>query len=117
VAAHTATHAPHTPGSQHDRKRVVAALSPIAGQAWRERAACGDPAVDKELFFTPDGWTNIPRGDREAAAKAVCARCPVAGECLSHALRAPEYFGVWGGVGEAERAAMRRTRRYQERAS
>jgi WhiB family redox-sensing transcriptional regulator len=117
VRAHTAIHAPGESGSQSDRRRVTTALSSIAEQTWRERAACGDPAVDRELFFTPDGWTNIPRGDREKAAASICATCPVAGECLEHALTAPEIYGVWGGVGEAARARLRRNRRYRERAS
>jgi WhiB family redox-sensing transcriptional regulator len=117
VRAHTATHTPGESGSQSDRKRVTTGRSPIADQTWRQRAACLDPAVDLGLFFTPDGWTNIPRRDREKAAAAICARCPVAGECLAHALTAPEIYGVWGGMGEDARKAMRRTRRYRERAS
>lgn len=33
-----------------------------------------------------------------AAAKAVCARCPVKAECREHAIAANERLGVWGGV-------------------
>ena len=47
---------------------------------------------------------------REAAAAiAVCAGCPVRGECLELALRnwAIGQFGVWGGTVPAEREKLR----------
>lgn len=66
---------------------------------WRRRAAC----IDKPrwLFFPA-------RGDREttARAKAVCATCPVRGECRDANLH--QTTGIWGGTSELERRAMRR---------
>lgn len=44
------------------------------------------------------------------AAKAVCARCPIAADCLAYALSARE-FGVWGGTTDGERSSMRRNAR------
>lgn len=41
---------------------------------------------------------------REHAAKRICQRCPVIVECREWALRRREQYGVWGGMGEAERA-------------
>lgn len=38
------------------------------------------------------------------AAKAVCARCPVAGECLEVGIFEP--WGVWGGLTTEERRAL-----------
>lgn len=68
---------------------------------WVEQAACA--GVDPDLFF-PD------RGASRAAARRVCAGCPVRAECLEYALEAGEKFGVWGGTSEKERRAMRRQR-------
>src|SRR5438270_80471 len=43
---------------------------------------------------------------REAAAKAVCAPCPVLRECLDWALHTQERWGVWGGTTPEERAEL-----------
>ena len=74
---------------------------PIRSQRWRDRAACKD--ADPELFFPPE------EGGRRAArkAKAICARCPVTAECLEHAVRHGEHWGVWGGVAERDRRQPR----------
>lgn len=65
---------------------------------WRHRAACRDE--DPELFF-PAG-TSGPMLRQIAEAKAVCQRCPVAGECLEWALHRGE-VGIWGDTTEEER--------------
>lgn len=46
-----------------------------------------------------------------AVAKAICAECPVRQECLDHAVRYREIFGIWGGKTEKERRALRRALR------
>ena len=69
---------------------------------WRDQAACLN--ADPESFF-PE------QGERNEAAKAVCATCPVTAECLQHALDNDERWGVWGGMSEHERQKLR-TRRY-----
>ena len=74
---------------------------------WRRRAACIDE--DPELFF-PIGTTGPAVGQIERA-KRVCARCPVAQECLDFALRTGQHAGVWGGYTEEERRALRRSMR------
>jgi len=43
-------------------------------------------------------------------AKAVCRPCPVIGDCLEWALAANQDAGVWGGMSEEERRALRRSR-------
>lgn len=81
---------------------------------WRHYAVCRD--VDPELFF-PVG-TSGPALVQTAEAKAVCARCPVVSECLTWALAAGQDAGVWGGLSEDERRALRRgTRRARSTAS
>jgi WhiB family redox-sensing transcriptional regulator len=74
---------------------------------WLARAACR--GMDPELFF-PD------RGESTEQAKAVCAACPVRAECLDHALTNVERFGIWGGLSERERRAIRRARTRAARA-
>ena len=73
---------------------------------WWSLAAC--QAVDPDLFF-PMSATNPARADL-AAAKAVCARCPVQAECLQYALAAGPVQGVWGGMSEEERRLLRQRR-------
>lgn len=53
-----------------------------------------------------------PASDEEAAAaKAICAKCPVQQLCLDYALSHRERDGVWGGATERERRRMIRQRR------
>lgn len=75
-----------------------------AGSAeWVSRAACR--RADPELFFpAPDAVVS----GAAAAAKAVCARCPVRAPCLAYALATGQQYGVWGGATEGERRAMAR---------
>ena len=65
---------------------------------WMADALCaqiGNP----EIFFPH-------KGGSAREAKAVCARCPAAAECLEHSLTLPERFGIWGGVSEQGRRAL-----------
>jgi WhiB family redox-sensing transcriptional regulator len=49
-----------------------------------------------------------------ARAKAVCARCPVAADCLAYAEKTHVQFGIWGGLTENDRRKLRKQRRQQE---
>ena len=71
---------------------------------WRHRAACRDE--DPELFF-PIG-TGGPAAMQVDDAKAVCRRCTVTESCLAWALESGQETGVWGGLSEDERRAVRR---------
>ncbi|BET46126.1 WhiB family transcriptional regulator [Streptomyces tendae] len=75
-----------------------------ARMEWLRRAACVDE--DPDLFF-PVGTAGPALRDT-AAAKRVCARCPVTPECLAFALESGQTSGVWGGTDEAERVALLR---------
>lgn len=68
---------------------------------WRLRAACGDS--DTALFFPTENDEPAI-----AAAKAVCATCPVRDKCLEFALVTRQDDGVWGGLDENERRSVRR---------
>jgi WhiB family transcriptional regulator, redox-sensing transcriptional regulator len=71
---------------------------------WRHRAACRD--ADPELFF-PIGNTG-PALLQIEEAKAVCRRCNVVDLCLQWALETGQDAGVWGGMSEEERRALKR---------
>ena len=70
---------------------------------WRDRAAC--IGEDPELFF-PEGNTG-PALRQLEEAKAVCRRCEVAEMCLKWAIESGQDAGVWGGMSEDERRALK----------
>jgi WhiB family transcriptional regulator, redox-sensing transcriptional regulator len=70
---------------------------------WQMDGACR--TADPRLFFHPEGERGPARRDRDAAAKAICAACPVMQECRRHALTVREPYGVWGGLSEDDRNA------------
>ena len=71
---------------------------------WRHKAACRDE--DPELFF-PIG-NNGPALLQTEEAKALCRLCPVLEQCRQWALDSGQDAGVWGGLSEDERRAMKR---------
>ena len=77
---------------------------------WVHRARCKDE--DPELFF-PVGTTG-PAAIQTERAKAICAQCEVRPECLEWAMATGQDAGVWGGLSEDERRALRRARRRTE---
>lgn len=76
----------------------------LAELSWKTQGEC--TKFDLELMF-PIGTTG-PAALQIQAAKAVCAVCPVAAECLRWAEEQHEYYGVWGGLTEEERKEQRR---------
>ena len=75
-----------------------------ARRDWRRAAACRD--VDPEVFF-PIGNTG-PALLQIDQAKAICRRCPVIETCLEWAMESGQDAGVWGGLSEDERRALKR---------
>ncbi|CAN2182462.1 Transcription factor WhiB [Candidatus Nanopelagicaceae bacterium] len=71
---------------------------------WQYNGACRDK--EPEMFFHPDGERGPRRRNRENAAKAVCASCPVIQACRDHALAVQEPYGIWGGLSEDDRLAI-----------
>ena len=72
-------------------------------------ARCADSGLDPDQWFavSPDPG----RARQEAAAAiAICAACPVRGECLALSLRHWDIgqHGVWGGLVATDRARLRR---------
>jgi WhiB family redox-sensing transcriptional regulator len=70
----------------------------VENARWRDFAACRglDPNV-----FHPE------RGAETTSPKSVCVECSVKTECLSFALTNYEKHGIWGGLSERERRAIR----------
>jgi len=73
------------------------AMALFIDQPWVDQALCAQ--TDPELWF-PE------KGGATHVAKAICAQCFVAAECLDYALTTNERFGVWGGLSERERRAL-----------
>ncbi len=73
---------------------------------WRHKSACRDE--DPELFF-PIGTTG-PALMQIEDAKSVCRRCDVVEQCLTWAIDNGQDAGVWGGMSEDERRALKRRR-------
>jgi len=70
---------------------------------WHHRAAC--MGEDPELFF-PEGNTSAALRQTEEA-KAVCRRCEVAAARLKWAIESGQEYGVWGGMSDGERRALK----------
>jgi WhiB family redox-sensing transcriptional regulator len=71
---------------------------------WRDRAACLEENPD--LFF-PIGNAD-PAIHQIEQARAVCRRCEVVQACLSWAIDSRQDAGVWGGLSEGQRHALKR---------
>jgi len=78
---------------------------PIASDwEWQESAACRE--LPTEMFFYTDGERGPRRKNRENAAKAICASCPVLQACRKQALALAEPYGIWGGLTEEDRLTI-----------
>jgi WhiB family redox-sensing transcriptional regulator len=60
-------------------------------ETWWALARCADGTGDLTSLFFSEELQDI------AAAKRICAECPVMAECLEGALDRREPWGVWGG--------------------
>lgn len=76
---------------------------------WQMDGACREH--DTNLFFHPEGERGPARRNRDAAAQAICATCPVIDRCREHALAVREPYGVWGGLTEDDRERIYAERR------
>jgi WhiB family redox-sensing transcriptional regulator len=74
---------------------------------WRRFAECR--SLDPEVFF-PIGANGLAT-DYIDTAKNICSVCIVKEPCLEYALASNQDCGIWGGLTEDERRAVRRGRR------
>lgn len=89
-----------TPVGSHPRGSFAYAVTfALVKEEWRDDAAC--KGVDPAVFF-PMGHHN----DREA--KRICKGCEVCAQCGWTAVFTPWLKGIWGGMNESDREAVRR---------
>jgi WhiB family redox-sensing transcriptional regulator len=81
---------------------MVGKLIDLTVTPWREAAACLDAPAEVSFFPDKEDFAGIVK------AKAICASCPVADECLSWALQTNQTEGIWGGHTAKERRSIRR---------
>ena len=79
--------------------QVLVAPADLTGLTWQDRALCAQ--TDPESFF-PE------KGGSVRAPKRVCRACEVRAECLEYALDTGQAYGIWGGLSERERRALKR---------
>lgn len=78
-------------------------LQTTADTSWHSRGAC--TKADPELFYHPENETGPAKTQRISDAIAVCSTCPVIATCRDQHM--DERFGIWGGMSEDEREAIR----------
>lgn len=71
---------------------------------WRHLGECQNS--DPELFF-PIGESGLAK-EQIADAKRICSTCDVQATCRQWALDTAQEHGVWGGLSEGERRALKR---------
>ena len=93
-------------------------------RGWRSRAACRLTVSGVDLVLIEDRPDALDPDDpagrlstpaEVAIARAVCRRCPVAGDCLAAALGGLEVAGMAGGRTPAERDQLRAEHELQPR--
>lgn len=62
--------------------------------------------ADPEIFY-PDGRDSSAKPIIEQA-RGYCGSCEIKDDCLRDALARDEEWGIWGGMTERERKALRR---------
>jgi WhiB family transcriptional regulator, redox-sensing transcriptional regulator len=83
----------------------VRLIAEVSSDGWERTARCR--AHDPALFFGPNRFEpKRERLEREAQAKAVCGTCPALEACREYAISNGEVYGVWGGLGEADRRVI-----------
>src|SRR5688572_8950479 len=69
---------------------------------------CADPG---DVQFFPRDFENHRESIFDARpAKRLCRHCPFKDSCLEWALEKNQQYGVWGGLDERQRRAIRRCR-------
>ena len=80
------------------------------GRIWADQALC--KSIGPDVFFdSSQGQFDATAMESAATAKRICAACPVRSECLDHAIKNDERFGIWGGMTQKERATYKKNLR------
>lgn len=101
----TPTSTPDTPTDadcvQYDPSKALGSMIELSDLAVAENANCLTVSVKVMYPHEKDTAGN-------ARAKEVCRGCPIIKECGATAIARKETYGVWGGITEDERAAIKR---------
>ena len=101
--------APGDPAPAPAQKGVHRTDGELAGRVYGQ-ARCASSCLDPDEWF-PLALDVAKARDQAANAIAICTDCPVRADCLELSLRHPfdiGAYGVWGGLVEGERRALRR---------
>ena len=84
------------------RYRSVTSLIP----EWHQQANCR--LTQKSVFFGSSSPEERPAYTLSSIRKAreICSVCPVFNECLSHAIRQREDYGLWAGTTMRQRTEL-----------
>ena len=84
------------------RYRSVTSLMPD----WHMEAKCRE--ADKSVFFGSSSPDERPAYTLSSIrkARAICATCPVFNECITHAIRVREDYGLWAGTTMRQRREL-----------
>lgn len=84
------------------RYRSVSSLMPT----WHTEAECR--TTQKSVFFGSSSPDERPAYTLSSIRKArgICATCPVFAECLTHAVRQREDYGLWAGTTMRQRREL-----------
>lgn len=94
---------------------TITDLTRHADPDWRNRSSCNGLG---DLMFPDAEQPNRDLHDAQVTkAKQVCRGCPVATDCLNYALTTGETYGIWGGMTDHERRALKRRLNALQRAA
>jgi WhiB family redox-sensing transcriptional regulator len=73
---------------------------------WHTMAECR--TVEKSVFFGSSSPEERPAYTLSSIreARALCAACPVFNECLNHAIKSREDYGLWAGTTMRQRREL-----------
>lgn len=113
--------------SRNTEKAILAIDPPAFPDAgWTRHANCRTPwAVELaaetgmsvlDLFYvrfeeSHERAMRRRRIEQLETLRTICAGCPVADECLTHAVERPELYGAWGGKTQREITHIRNSRK------
>jgi WhiB family transcriptional regulator, redox-sensing transcriptional regulator len=85
----------------HDHDALPEATGEHHDLDWQDDGLCAQ--TDPEAFFPEKGGSTRD-------AKKICTTCEVKAQCLEYALKTDQRFGIWGGLSERERRALKKRR-------
>lgn len=84
-------------------------LMPHGYPGWYDSPNRGCASPGDVQFFAPDVEDHQQKRKFDTRpAKRLCRQCPFVRECLDWALVTNQQFGVWGGMDERQRRAIRK---------